>query len=97
MIELAEAMSVKPLRMNSLWKSENDEILILSDADCNLSTIKLNKTASHVWLLCNGSNTVNDIINEVREHSTNAPSEETIAKDVISFLHSFHEKKLVAW
>jgi hypothetical protein len=90
-------VNIKPVRMNSLWKAYDDSILILSDADCNLSIVTLNRIASHIWLLCNGSNTVADMIEQIKKNSRNAPSENIIIKDVFSLIQSLEEKKLLAW
>jgi len=55
----------------------------------------LNKIGTFILGLCNGKNTLEDIITKIKK--TFKAEEEDVEKDVIEFLLNLYDNKLITW
>jgi hypothetical protein len=79
------------IRKTDLWKREDEEIYILDATGESIH--KLNQTASCIWELCDGSNTVEKIILEIS--SIYDVDTETAAQTTVDFLETMVKKDLI--
>ena len=80
-----------------LWRKDGaeDELVIL--ASCNGGSIRfLNPVAGKILELSDGKNSVNDIITNICEKFANT-SRDTVEKDVITFLNTLKENKIITF
>lgn len=79
------------VRKTDLWKYEDEEVYILDATGESIH--KLNRTASLIWELCDGSNTVGKIIQDI----TRAYEVDTVTatRTTVDFLETMVKKNLI--
>lgn len=96
---LDKILSMCPRRSSELWVSEpSDGVLILSDSRMALEQFHLNGVGSLIWRFCDGHHTVQDIVKKIAvECEGSAPDIATLDQDVVEFLNSIHDQRLISW
>jgi hypothetical protein len=64
-----------------------DRYRILVHADSNIDMLKLNAVAADIWQLCDGQNSVDDIVREVTNHFDVEP--DACRQDILLTLMAF--------
>ncbi len=83
----------KPIRNESCHMEElDDEVLLYNPA--NNKTLYINKSASVIWQLCNGEQSVEEIINMVQ--GAYPSNEEDLRKDILDTLKNLAENGAVS-
>lgn len=80
-----------PIRKTDLWRREDEEVYILDATGESIH--KLNETASLIWELCNGSDTVAEIIQNILE--IYSITTETATQTTLDFLETMVKKDLI--
>ncbi len=83
----------KPLRRESVLSRPLEDEWILYDTE-NGSVHIINTTAELIWSLCDGSHTLNDMIDRMR-NAYEVPDETALKKDIEQILQSFFEKGIL--
>jgi coenzyme PQQ biosynthesis protein PqqD len=79
----------KPLRNPAIkWRKESEKSILAPN-------MALNKIGTFIWELCNGKNTLENIITKIKK--TFKAENEDIEKDVIEFLLNLYDNKLITW
>ena len=86
---------IKPFRRNDvIYREAGDGDSMLYDAQAGLIHV-INSTAAFVWDLCDGSRTIDEILNLMEEHFDveNVPN---LSEDVIDILRMFEKLGLLS-
>lgn len=79
------------IRKTDLWKCEDEEVYILDATGESIH--RLNRTASFIWKLCDGSYTVGKIIQEIsRVYDVDTV---TATQTTVDFLETMVRKNLI--
>jgi len=82
----------KPIRNESCHMEElDDEVLLYNPT--NNKTLYINKSASVIWQLCNGGQTVEDIITMIQEAYPS--DDDSLRQDILDTLNSLAENDAV--
>ena len=73
--------------------TDTDEVVIYDSNGPQL--LVLNDTAAGVWLMIDGTRSVDDITAEILNHVEAEPA--TVTRDVIEFLGQLEQRELIAW
>jgi hypothetical protein len=83
----------RPLWASSIiWRRIEDEVVLIKDD--GLSVHVLNKTAAHIWELCNGEHSLSDIAESVCERFDTTVEEAT--KDAADLVDNLDQLGLLA-
>jgi hypothetical protein len=83
----------KPIRNESCHMEElDDEVLLYNPT--NNKTLYINKSASVIWQLCNGDQTVDEIINMIQDAYPS--DDEGLRQDILDTLNSLADNDAVA-
>lgn len=77
-------------------KSDNDEISIKINKYEHLSKFKINKQTLYILSLCNGSNTLIDIVNDLKKKYSDV-DEQTIKNDLLMVLEQLWTFEVISW
>lgn len=80
-----------PIRKTDLWRNEDGEVYILDGTGEEIH--QLNETGTLIWELCNGSETVAEIVDSILERYE--VDTETATKTTVEFLETMIEKGLI--
>jgi hypothetical protein len=73
--------------------TDTDEVVVY---DCNgPQLLVLNDIAAGVWLMIDGTRSIDDITAEILNHVE--AERATVTRDVITFLGQLEQRKLIAW
>jgi hypothetical protein len=86
-LEAAEIEGARLVRNPSVSMRIEDRYRILMHADSNIDILKLNAVAADIWQLCNGQNSVDDIVREVTNHFDVEP--DACRQDILLTLMAF--------
>ena len=82
----------KPIRNESCHMEElDDEVLLYNPT--NNKTLYINKSASVIWQLCNGDQTVDEIINMIQDAYPS--DDEGLRQDILDTLNSLADNDAV--
>ena len=85
-----------PIRNTELWKLDGKgTVSLLSDSEFEIRFATLNGFASEIWLLCDGSNSVEDIVNELAQRRDVAAQD--VSQTVIDFLKDLRRQWYTLW
>lgn len=86
-------LNLCPKIANGMWKEISNEVLIFSPSSRKL--FKTNSIGKFIWKLCNGTFTVNDIIDRVaKEYDAEIKK---IKEDVIDFIVELNALGFIIW
>ena len=77
---------------NVIWRRIEDEVVLITDD--GLAVHVLNKTAAHIWELCNGEQGLSDIVESVCEQFDTTVEEAT--KDAAELVDNLDQLGLLA-
>ena len=78
----------KPVRTEGIVSRQLGDELLLYDSDKSVVHIT-NETAETIWQLCDGSHTISDMENHVRE-AFDAPDGTDVKADITAIIKEFH-------
>jgi len=85
----------KPRRKTENWSEDEEDVLILQETgEC---IYRLNRTASFIWKLADGTQSVGDIAGKIKEHFAETPSEDELLKIVNAILDELDNLDVIEW
>jgi hypothetical protein len=92
-MEVKEILGATPVRNADVSLRKEDSYGILTDAKKNQDMLKLNAVAVDIWNLCNGANSVDDMVQEITDHFEVNPN--AAKRDIVLTLMAFKRKGLI--
>jgi len=86
----------KPVRVAKLWKKNLDSTTTIFHQR-TFKTWRISSTASEIWELCDGSHTVNDILQILMRKFHEETTWDTVCKECSKFLIYCSKAKLIRW
>lgn len=84
-----------PRRKTENWSEDEEEILILQETgEC---IYRLNKTASFIWKLADGTQSAEDMAEKMKERFAQAPSKGELLKIVNTALEKLETLDVIEW
>ncbi|MGA3206865.1 MAG: PqqD family protein [Syntrophales bacterium] len=93
-MEVKEILSASPVRNPDISLRKEDSYAILADTRKNSDMLKLNAVAADIWSLCNGANSVNNMVQEITDHFDVEP--DAAKRDIILTIMAFKRKGLIS-
>ncbi len=85
----------KPRRKTENWSEDEEDVIILQETgEC---IYRLNRTASFIWKLADGTQSVGDIAEKIREQFAETPSEDELLKIVNAILDELDNLDVIEW
>lgn len=95
-VKLATKPFFNKKMISNFKRINNDGISFTSITHPELRTIKINKTSSYICKLCNGKNTITDIINKLSSKYPKVTKEQ-LKSDMEKILFQLYKLKIITW
>lgn len=83
----------KPVRTEGIVSRQLGDELLLYDSDESVIHVT-NETAETIWQLCDGSHTISDMENHVRE-AFDVPERADVKADIAAIIKEFHDLGII--
>ena len=84
---------IKRIEENAVWTKLDEAVMIIATQESEEKVLKLNKTAAYLWERCDGTKTLEELIQLLCERYN--VDEATARKDAEAFIMSMKDKQLL--